>query len=107
MGTMVMPERQTLTDEGTKTEFNATEAMIEKFCRSRRAKGSVKRIKFFPSGLSESRLGRLRKRKPTELDFEHPGRSEGTHRRYLYRRLLRSAFTCGAAASFSKHGLHS
>src|SRR5262245_17103331 len=68
MGMMVMLERQTFWN-GRRPEFNATEAMIEKFCRSRRAKGSVKRVKFFPSGLSGSRMGLLCKWVPYASEF--------------------------------------
>src|SRR5262245_50851342 len=78
MGMMVMPERQTFWN-GRRPEFNATEAMIEKFCRSRRAKGSVKRVKFFPSGLSESRLGLLCNGVPINFEIlSYPRMSDGT-----------------------------
>ena len=51
---MAMSERQTFWNgQRQRPEINATEAMLE-ILSVRRAKGSVKRVKFFPSGLSES-----------------------------------------------------
>ncbi len=48
-----MSDRLSGTDEGAKTEFNATEAIIENFCRPIVGRGGpkgVKPVEFFPSG---------------------------------------------------------
>lgn len=52
-----MSDRLSGTDEGAKTKFTATEALIENFCRPlsvAAGERDVKPVEFFPSGQSES-----------------------------------------------------